>query len=252
MTSQEFFSNHYSDHFLMVNKSLISILENTNALFVISVALERYRQLLKEGYEEEFFDFSNVEIGNKTHLSNYQISKGISELKEKGMISIKMSGFPKRRKIRVSTDKIYHEMIASQANKELSQEEFYNRINEAISSGDHRNVRLIRDNISEELIGFMFTWSIVYKSKSGQSWKWNSFQYVKISNFFKVFHNRIKGEFDHKRILQYFTKSGDKEFSLDSYIRYDRLNPDYSDKWTLEEFHQDFKPQGEIKSHVQR
>lgn len=95
-----------SNNFIVLNKTLISLLGIDEALILGELASE-YDYWLGQGKVDDGWFFSTVEnIERNTTLSKYKQKKALENLQQKGLISLKIKGIPAKRYVKINEEAI--------------------------------------------------------------------------------------------------------------------------------------------------
>lgn len=96
-----------TENFISVNKELIKLLGLEEAIILGELASE-YEFWNKRGELQDGFFYSTIEnIEKNTTLSVHKQRKALNNLKEKGLIEIKVKGIPAKRYIKIIEKQVY-------------------------------------------------------------------------------------------------------------------------------------------------
>ena len=129
-----------TENFISVNKELIKLLGLEEAIILGELASE-YEFWNKRGELQDGFFYSTIEnIEKNTTLSVHKQRKALNNLKEKGLIEIKVKGIPAKRYIKIIEKQVY-ELLSFQfvKNSQTSLSNFEHTVSEKLSGNNNIN-----------------------------------------------------------------------------------------------------------------
>ena len=129
-----------TENFISVNKELIKLLGLEEAIILGELASE-YEFWNKRGELQDGFFYSTIEnIEKNTTLSVHKQRKALNNLKEKGLIEIKVKGIPAKRYIKIIEKQVY-ELLSFQfvKNSQTSLSNFEYTVSEKLSGNNNIN-----------------------------------------------------------------------------------------------------------------
>ena len=129
-----------TENFISVNKELIKLLGLEEAIILGELASE-YEFWNRRGELQDGFFYSTIEnIEKNTTLSVHKQRKALNNLKEKGLIEIKVKGIPARRYIKIIKKQVY-ELLSFQfvENSQTSLSNFKHTVSEKLSGNNNIN-----------------------------------------------------------------------------------------------------------------
>lgn len=150
-------------NYITLNKDLIKLLGIEEAIILGELASEYEYWENKNQLEEEYF-YSTIEnIENNTTLSEHKQRKALNNLKEKGIIDLKIKGMPAKRYIKINQDnvlKLFNSQFlkilgtSSEKNEEQDIKNFRTNKNNIINNNSNNNIynNNIINNIQKEEI----------------------------------------------------------------------------------------------------
>ena len=114
-----------SDNFITVNKTLIKELGLEEAVVFGELCSQHNLWEIKEELREGYFFCTVEKLLENTGLSEYKQRKAINNLKEKGLIEVKMMDLPAKRFIKINTEQVLKFFeLRSEKIKELEPKKF--------------------------------------------------------------------------------------------------------------------------------
>ena len=138
-----------NNNFITLNKDLIKAIGLEEAILLGELASE-YDYWNRKGELDEGFFYSTIEnIEKNTTLSVHKQRKALNNLKEKGLIEIKVKGIPAKRYIKILEKQVY-EILSIQfvKNSQTSLSNFEHPVSEKLSGNKNINNK----NIKKEYI----------------------------------------------------------------------------------------------------
>ena len=129
-----------TENFISVNKELIKLLGLEEAIILGELASE-YEFWNRKGELDQGFFYSTIEnIEKNTTLSVHKQRKALNNLKEKGLIEIKVKGIPAKRYIKIIEKQVY-ELLSFQfvKNSQTSLSNFEYTVSEKLSGNNNIN-----------------------------------------------------------------------------------------------------------------
>ena len=129
-----------TENFISVNKELIKLLGLEEAIILGELASE-YEFWNRRGELDQGFFYSTIEnIEKNTTLSVHKQRKALNNLKEKGLIEIKVKGIPAKRYIKIIEKQVY-ELLSFQfvKNSQTSLSNFEHTVSEKLSGNNNIN-----------------------------------------------------------------------------------------------------------------
>lgn len=129
-----------TENFISVNKELIKLLGLEEAIILGELASE-YEFWNRKGELDQGFFYSTIEnIEKNTTLSVHKQRKALNNLKEKGLIEIKVKGIPAKRYIKIIEKQVY-ELLSFQfvKNSQTSLSNFEHTVSEKLSGNNNIN-----------------------------------------------------------------------------------------------------------------
>lgn len=129
-----------TENFISVNKELIKLLGLEEAIILGELASE-YEFWNRRGELDQGFFYSTIEnIEKNTTLSVHKQRKALNNLKEKGLIEIKVKGIPAKRYIKI-IEKQFYELLSFQfvKNSQTSLSNFEHTVSEKLSGNNNIN-----------------------------------------------------------------------------------------------------------------
>lgn len=143
-----------NNNFITLNKDLIKAIGLEEAILLGELASE-YDYWNRKGELDEGFFYSTIEnIEKNTTLSVHKQRKALNNLKEKGLIEIKVKGIPAKRYIKILEKQVY-EILSIQfvKNSQTSLSNFEHPVSEKLSGIKNINNKNINNkNIKKEYI----------------------------------------------------------------------------------------------------
>ena len=133
-----------TENFISVNKELIKLLGLEEAIILGELASE-YEFWNRKGELDQGFFYSTIEnIEKNTTLSVHKQRKALNNLKEKGLIEIKVKGIPAKRYIKIIEKQVY-ELLSFQfvKNSQTSLSNFEHTVSEKLSGNNNINNKKI-------------------------------------------------------------------------------------------------------------
>jgi hypothetical protein len=216
----------FKESFIQINRALLRALKgDAYSAIVLGELVSKYNYFKEKGdLQDEWFFQTVIDLEKSIGIDDYLQRKSIKSLVKKGFIKTSRRGNPPRRYFYIDFEEIYHVALEGKPIKNFkpnsnNKKAFYEELNRAVYSTIADFDKAL-DNIPAELGGLMFAWSRLYYTKGYGKWKWDSSEFGKLNNYWKLSYKGRK-PFNYKSIHNYFM-GYPSEPTIYDFLNYDR------------------------------
>jgi hypothetical protein len=138
-----------SSNYITVNKVLIRLLGIDEAIILGELASECEYWQRREELQDGYF-YSTIEnIEENTTLTEYKQRKALNNLKEQGIVSIKVKGIPAKRFIKINEEQVLYLLGSNTFKNSSASSENFKELETEIPKGNKNNINKNNDNKKE-------------------------------------------------------------------------------------------------------